>query len=448
MDVNLDRAACLDLDERLIANCLKTRFSPLVPVRAKGVTVWDVEGREHIDLTSSWAVANTGYGNQEIGKVVMDQFAELSFSSVTAEISIPAVRLAEKLLALTPGDFERKVWFGLSGSDANDCIARLAPAAAGKPRFLAFIGGYHGDTSGSAALSGHFAQAKFIGSGAVAQVPYAYCYRCAFDKKPESCSFYCVDYIENYVFKSICPPERTAGIIVEAIQADSGDVVPPNGYLLALEKLARRHDMWLFVDEVKVGMGRTGKMFGFEHDGVVPDAISIGKAISSGMPLSAVVARREILDAETAALLFTLGGSPISCAAGVATINIIERDKLMDNAARVGAHILQRLNEIKERHELIGDVRGKGLLLGIELVKDRLTKEPAAKEVTKVCCRALDLGVMVFGTGLFGNVIELSPPLIMTAEQADIALERLEQAIGDVEKGMVPDEVIARFPGW
>lgn len=448
MDANLDVAKCLDLDEKLIGGALKTRFSPIVPVRAKGVTVWDVDGREHIDLTSSWAVASTGYGNAEIGRVIADQFSELSFSSVTAEISIPALQLAEKLLALTPGDFPRKVWFGLSGSDANDCIARLAPAAAGKPRFLAFIGGYHGDTSGSAALSGHFAQAKFIGSGAVAQVPYAYCYRCAFDKKPESCNFYCLGYIENYVFKSVCPPERTAGIIVEAIQADSGDVVPPEGYLAALEKLARRHDTWIFVDEVKVGIGRTGKMFGFQHDGIVPDAISIGKAISSGMPLSAVVARREILDAETAALLFTLGGSPISCAAGVATLDIIERDKLMDNAALVGAHMLERLNEMKDCHELIGDVRGKGLILGIELVKDRATKEPAAKEVMKVCCRALELGVMVFGTGLFGNVIELTPPLIMTIEQADKALERLEEAIDDVEKGLVSDEAIARFPGW
>jgi 4-aminobutyrate aminotransferase len=447
MSAPKDQWYYVDRDDALIADVLKTRFSPVVPVRAQGINMWDVEGRELIDLTSSWSVANTGYGNKEIGEVISRQFSELSFTSLNACTNLPALDLAEKLLSLSPGDFPRKVWFGLSGSDANDCIARLAPVATGKPRFLTFIGGYHGDTSGAAALSGHPAQARY-GGASYTSVPYAYCYRCAFGKKPEDCAFHCIDYIEDLIFKSVCPPERTAGMLVEAIQADSGDVVPPPGYLSALEALAHRYDMWFMVDEVKVGMGRTGKWWGFQHDGVTPDAFSIGKAIASGQPLSSVVARKEMLDLGTAALLFTLAGSPVSCAAGVATINIIERDKLMDNAANVGAHMLQRLKEMQARHPIMGDVRGKGLIMGIEFVKDPVTKEPAGKESIKVCSRALDKGVVIFGTGLLGNVVEITPPLIITNEQADEALSRLEEAIDDVEHGRVSDEAVARFSGW
>jgi 4-aminobutyrate aminotransferase len=260
------------------------------------------------------------------------------------------------------------------------------------------------------------------------------------------CAEKAIRFLEDYIFQTICPPDDVAGIIVEAVQSDGGDIVPPPEFLPMLADVCRRHNIYLVIDEVKVGMGRTGKMFAFEHAGVTPDVVILGKSLGGGLPLSAVVARREILDVGFA--LFTTTGNALSCTAGLATIEAIEQDGLVENAGRVGAYLQQQLRQLQDKHALIGDVRGVGMIQGVELVRDRATKEPAATETAKVAYRAFELGLLVFYVGMYSNVLEITPPLIMTEAEVDEGVAILDQALADVAAGLVSDEHVARFAGW
>ncbi|MEW6545320.1 MAG: aspartate aminotransferase family protein [Bacillota bacterium] len=435
-------------DERSVGKNLKIRFFPLVLDRARGSRLWDADGNEYLDFTAGWAVANTGYGHPRVVEAVRRQFDRTTFNSFTSVVSEPSVLLAERLIALVPGDFEKRCWFGLSGSDANDCVAKMVPMATGRKRMLSFVGAYHGQSGGSLSLSGHTAQARFLGSGAVVKVPYPYCYRCPFGKERQRCGIFCLRFIEDYIFKTICPPQDTAGVVVEAIQSDAGDLVPPDEFLPGLADICHRYDIKLVVDEVKVGFGRTGNMFAFQHSGVVPDAVTMAKPLASGFPLSAVVARQEILDAGLATHLFTTGGHPVGCAAALATIDVIEQEGLVENAARVGARLKTSLEELKSRYPLIGDVRGRGLIIGVELVRDRTTKEPADRETAKVVYRCFELGLVLFYVGIHSNVLEITPPLTLTEDEADEGVRIIERALDDVCKGRVPDEKVASYAGW
>lgn len=437
-------------DARVLGDVLKVRLYPLAIDHAEGCTITDVDGQRYLDFMAGWAVANTGYGNREVLEPVMAQMRKTSFSTLTAMTNSPAVELAERLIDLMPGDFDKKAWFGLHGSDACDALSKLVPMATGRPRMVSYIGGYHGQTGGSAALSGHTAQARVIGGGNIVKVPYPYPYRCPFGPcSAGECSLRCLDYIENYVFRTICPPSDTAGIIVEAVQSDGGDVVPPDNYLPNLEEMCRRHDIMLLFDEVKVGFGRTGKMFGFEHWGVTPDAVAMGKSIGSGVAaLSAVVARPEILDVGAAINMYTVAGNPVSCTAGLATLECIQQRGLVENARAVGAHLLDGFEALARSHPLIGDVRGKGMILGVELVRDRGSKEPATTEAAKLVYRCKELGLILFYGGIYSNVIEVTPPLTMTREQAEQGLAIVDQALADVEAGRVPDEKLEAYAGW
>jgi 4-aminobutyrate aminotransferase len=452
--MNRDRAGKTDgmltREARILGDVLKIRFYPLAVDRAEGCIVTDVDGREYLDFMAGWAVANTGYGTPEVLEPVIAQMRETSFCSLTSMANGPAIELAERLVGMMPGTFDMKAWFGLHGSDACDALSKLVPMATGRPRMVSYIGAYHGQTSGSAALSGHTAQSRVLGGANVTKVPYPYPYRCPFGPcDPDECSLRCLTYVEDYVFATICPPDDVAGIIVEAVQSDGGDVVPPGNYLPALEKLCRRHGIMLLFDEVKVGFGRTGKMFGFEHSGVTPDAVAMGKSIGSGVAaLSAVVARSEILDIGTAINLYTLAGSPVSCAAGLATLDYIQRHELVENARVVGAYLLEGLEALAGAHALIGDVRGKGMICGIELVRDRDTKEPAATEAAKLVYRCKELGLILFYGGIYSNVVEVTPPLTLTNEQADRGLAIIDQALSDVEAGRFPDERLGAYAGW
>lgn len=441
-------AGILKNDDNLLGLPLKIRFYPMVIEEARGVMVKDPDGFEYLDFTGNWAVANVGYSHPEVVDAVKRQVEKTSCVSLCTFSNDVSVKLAEKLVEITPGSFKKRVWFGLSGSDANDCVFKIMPKYAGKPRIVSFIGAYHGQTMGSLSLSGHQAQARFLGFPGVVKVPYAYCYRCPFKMEYPTCDLYCISFIEDIIFKSVCPPDETAGLVVEPIQCDGGDVVPPREYLPRLQKLCKENDMLLAVDEVKVGFGRTGSMFAVQEVGVEPDILILGKPIASGMPLSACVARAEIFEILSGSHLFTTGGYPVSCAAGLATIEVIEGERLHENARRVGEHMMGRLQEMMEQHRLIGDVRGRGLLIGVELVKDRGSKEPAKTETAKLCYRAWELGLLTEYVGLHSNVVEITPPLILTKEQADRGLDLLERALSDVEAGKVPDEKIAAYTGW
>ena len=359
----------------------------------------------------------------------------------------PSVRLAERLASLVPGDYEKKVWYGLHGSDANDCLAKLVPLATGRKRMISFIGGYHGQTAGSAGLSGHTAQAKAGGGGNVIKIPYPDPYRPVLgaDRDPGDAV---LDYLENYILRTICPPEDTAGIIVEPVQSDGGDIVPPPRFLQGLERICRQHGIMLLIDEVKIGFGRSGRMFAFEHFGVVPDAVSLGKSLGGGMPISAVIGRRELLDVAPAINMYTMAGSPVACAAALAHLDEIERLGLVEQAGRAGDYLLGRLRELQQRHPLIGDVRGLGLMLGLETVRDRSTKEPADREMAKIVYRAFELGLIVFYGGIYSNVMEITPPLVMTEAEVDEGVAILDQAIGEVEAGEVSDEILGDYAGW
>jgi 4-aminobutyrate aminotransferase len=313
---------------------------------------------------------------------------------------------------------------------------------------VSFVGGYHGTTSGSAALSGHQAQAAVIGGGHVTKVPYPDPYRCLHGPcSREGCSLRCLEHVDRYALGAVSPAADTAAIVIEAVQSDGGEVVPPANFLPALRALSDRHGIWLVFDEVKVGLGRTGRMFAFEHSGVVPDAVTLGKPLGGGLPLSAVVGRAELLDVDTYSL-FTLGGSPLPVAGGLATLDVLEAEGLVANAAARGRQPLDGLAAIAQRSRLIGDVRGSGLILGVELVQDRATREPAPVDTHRLVYRLFELGVLAIYSGLHGNVVELTPPLVLSAADADEFLGVFERALGDVEAGGFDDAKLAPYAGW
>lgn len=436
-------------DARALAEAMKIRFHPLVVAKAQGSRLYDPDGREYVDLTAMWAVANVGYGHPRVVEAVRRQLERTTFTSALTAIAPETVELAERLIGLVPGDFPKKVWFGLSGSDANECIAKLVPIATGRPRLIAFMGAYHGQTGGSLSLSGHTAQARFPSAGNVVKIPYPNPYRPLWGRvPPEEALEQVLSFLTEQVFASICPPDQVGAIVVEAIQCDGGEIVPPPGFLRRLREICDAHGIWLVFDEVKVGCARSGRFWAFQREGVVPDAVVFGKPIASGLPLSGVVGRAELLDAAPAGHLFTTGGSPVAAAAALATLDVIEEEGLAERARRLGAHALERLREMQERHPLIGDVRGEGLVLGVELVRDRERRTPAPRECAKVVYRALEYGVVVWYVGLHSNVLEITPPLVIGEDELDRALEGLERAIADVEGGRVPDEAVREYAGW
>jgi 4-aminobutyrate aminotransferase len=437
-----------ELDAGLIADAIKLRFFPFAAESGEGCRLRDVEGKEYLDFTAGWAVANTGYSHPDVKQAVIEQLNRMTFAGLISVMHQPALQLAERLVELVPGDFRKKVWFGLSGSDASETVGRLLPLATGKRRMVSFIGAYHGSTAASMAMSAHIAQTQFIGGGHVVKVPYPNAYRCPFGDDVGDCAERVIHFLEDYIFKTICPPGDVAGIIVEAVQSDAGDIVPPSHFLPMLEDVCRRHDIYLVIDDVKVGMGRTGEMFSFQHFNVTPDVVILGKSLGGGLPLSAVVARQEILDVGPALALFTTTGNALSCTAGLATVEAIERDGLVENARRIGAYLHGGLRDLQDKHSLVGDVRGLGMIQGMELVRDPDTKEPASLEAAKVVYRAFELGLLVFYVGMFSNVLEITPPLILTEAEADEGVAILDQALSDVEAGKVSDEAVARYAGW
>jgi len=431
-----------------ISEVMKLRFYPFVVESAKGAYMYDPEGKEYLDFGAGWGVANLGYGHPRIIEAVVRQLEKLSFSGPISAIEEQSVLLAEELIALTPGEFEKSVWYGHSGSDANEFISKIVPIATERPKILSFVGSYHGQTMGAYAMSGHPSQSKIASGGDVVKVPYPYCCRCAFEKKTDSCGLFCLKYIEDYIFEFVARPTQIGAVIVEAIQCDGGDIVPPANFLKGLQNLCRKHGILLIVDEVKAGFGRTGKLFAFENFGVIPDVVVMGKPLGCGMPLSAVVGRRELMDAVTAAHLFTTAGNSVACAAAREGLRVIKDEMLAENALHLGEYLTNAFADLQKKFECILETRGRGLLQGIELVKDRCTKTPDGQLAAKVTYRAFELGLIHFYAGVFNNVLEFTPPLVITQKQAETAIEIIDQAIGDALEGKVSDEKIAPYAGW
>lgn len=435
-------------DRESICDVMKLRFYPFVVERAKDANLYDPEGKRYLDFGAGWGVANLGYGHPRIVEAVHRQMENLSFAGPISAIEEQSILLAEELIERTPGNFDKSVWYGHSGSDANEFIAKIVPIATGRPKILSFVGSYHGQTMGAYAMSGHPSQSKITSGGGVIKVPYPYCIRCAFEKEPNTCGLFCIKYIEDYVFEFITNPTQIGAVIVEAVQCDGGDIAPPSGYLIALQNLCKKHGILFIVDEVKAGFGRTGKMFAFENYNVIPDAVVMGKPLGCGLPLSAVVGRKELMNAATAAHLFTTAGNSVTCAAAREGLKILTDEKLIENALFQGAYLSKAFQGLQAKYECILETRGIGLLQGIELVKDRKTKEPDAVLTAKANYRAFELGLIHFYAGVFNNVLEFTPPLIISRAQAEEAVQIIDMAIGDALAGKVSDESIAPYAGW
>jgi 4-aminobutyrate aminotransferase len=415
----------MDRDHKVLSPSY-TRGYPLVMERGQGAMVTDVDGNRFLDFNAGIAVVSTGHCHPQVVRSIQRQAEKFLHMSGTDFYYENMVQLAEKLAALAPGGFERRVYFGNSGTEAMEAAIKMARYSTGRDKFIAFLGAFHGRTMGSLALTARRPVQRRGFSPfmpGVHHVPYAYCYRCAYGKTPDSCAVECTKVIEDQLLKTILPADETAAIVVEPVQGEGGYIVPPAKFLEELERIAHRHGMLLIFDEVQSGMGRTGKMWAADHFGVAPDIFTVAKGIASGMPISATVARAEIMNWPPGAHASTFGGNPVSIAAALTTIELLEAE-LLENAARTGAYMMNRMKTWPARFPIVGDVRGLGLMLGIELVRDQETKERAPEERDRIVDMCFERGLLILGAG--ENTLRLSPPLVITQDQADFALDTIE----------------------
>jgi 4-aminobutyrate aminotransferase len=425
----------LERDQKFVSQSY-TRVYPLVVKKARGVWVEDVDGNRFLDFNSGIAVCNTGHCHPKVVEAIHRQAEQLIHMSGSDFYYEAQSNLAAKLAEITPGPKEKKVFFGNSGAEAIEAALKLARFHTRRPFILAFLGAFHGRTMGALSLT---ASKAIFEKGfsplvpGVTHVPYPYCYRCPYHHHQyPGCSVACVEWIREDLFKRSIPPEEVAAIFVEPIQGEGGYVVPPPEFHKKLYDLAKEFGILFVADEVQSGMGRTGKMMAIEHWGVTPDIFALAKGIASGMPLGAMVSQSEVMDWVRGSHASTFGGNPISCQAALTTIELLE-EGLIQNAAIQGEYLLKNLRDLQKRFHLIGDVRGKGLMIGIEMVRDKKTKEKAIEERNAVIQGCFEKGLLILGCG--ENVIRFSPPLIITQREADIALTILEEVLERVEKG-------------
>ncbi len=412
-----------------------TRPYPFVMDRGEGVRVWDVDGNRYIDFNAGIAVAATGHSHPKVVQAIQEQAAKFIHMAGTDFYYAVQTELAERLNALVPGGQPKQVFFTNSGAEAVEAALKLARYHTGRPHVLSFLGAFHGRTMGALSLTASKVVQRRGFSPllpGVTHIPYAYCYRCAYGLKYPSCDMACVDHIESTIFQKVVAADEVAAIFVEPIQGEGGYIVPPPEFHARLKALAQRHGILFVADEIQMGMGRTGKWFSIEHWGVVPDITLIAKGIASGMPLGAMVARKDLMSWPVGAHGTTLGGNPVSCAAALATIQVIEDEGLMSNAARMGRHILNAAQEMQRRHPVIGDVRGKGLIMGLELVLDRETKEPAKDLRDHVVERCFRKGLLILGCG--SSTVRFMPALTVDADTADEALSIFAEALTEADR--------------
>jgi 4-aminobutyrate aminotransferase len=423
--------AVIERDQKTLSTSY-TRGYPLVIARGEGAMVEDVDGNRFLDMNAGIAVVATGHAHPRVVAAVKAQAEKFLHMSGTDFYYENMVELAEKLAALAPGPDPKRVYFGNSGAEAVEAALKMARYHTGRDKFVAFFGGFHGRTMGALALTGSKSVQKKgfapMLSG-VTHIPYAYCYRCAYGKQPETCAVECVQVLEQQLFKTILPAEEVAAVFVEPVQGEGGYVAPPKKFFDELRAVCDRQGILLVADEVQCGMGRTGKMFASEHYGLEPDIVTLAKGIASGMPLSAAVAKAQYMQWKPGAHASTFGGNPVSVAASLATIGLLE-ESLVAHAAELGAYMKARMEQWVARFPIVGDVRGMGLMLGFELVKDQASRERAPELRNRIEELAFARGVLVLGAGQ--NSIRLSPPLVLSRDQADFALDTLEECIAQV----------------
>jgi 4-aminobutyrate aminotransferase len=414
----------LEGDERYISPSY-TRSYPLVAKQGRGVIVTDVDGNEFLDFSSGIAVTSTGHCHPHVVAAIQKQAAELIHMSGTDFYYESLVTLAERLSKIAPMPGPHRVYYGNSGAEAIECALKLARYHTKRQNIIAFYGAFHGRTMGALSLTASKPQQRRRFAPLVPGVTHVLfpdIYR-----KGEQDALACARFIEDKVFKTTVPPEEVAAIFVEPIQGEGGYVPAPTIFLQELRKICDRHGILLVADEVQSGVGRTGRWWAIEHSGVQPDILCIAKGIASGMPLGVTVTKAEIMDWLPGSHASTFGGNPVCIAAALATLDVIEREALLHNTAEVGNYILGRMKDWPANHRLVGDVRGRGLMIGVELVSDQQTKQQASAERDRVVEMAFERGVLFLGSG--ASTIRIAPPLITTKEQADVAVDVLEECI-------------------
>jgi 4-aminobutyrate aminotransferase len=405
---------------------------PLVIARGERAVVEDVDGNRFLDFMAGIAVASTGYGHPKVVNAVQDaagKFLHICGSDFYYE---GFANLCERLAKLAPGSSKKRVFLSNSGTEAVEGAIKLARHSTGRPAIIGFLGAFHGRSYGGLSLTASKAVQR-SGFGPflpeIHHVPYGYRYRCEYCRGEDACTMRCVSWIEQELFTKKVPPDSVAAIFVEPIQGEGGYVVPPAGYLKALRELCDRHGILLVCDEVQSGIGRSGKMFACEYEGIEPDILLSAKGLGSGMPIGAIIAKESVMKWKPGAHGTTFGGNPVCCAAALATLDIVEQE-LLPNVNKMGERLIAGARRLAEKHAVIGDVRGRGLMVGVEFVKDRATREPAPDVPHDLVERAFQKGLLLLGCGK--SSLRLAPPLVVDEYDVDTALRIIDECLSEM----------------
>lgn len=418
----------IDKYDKYVITSMVGRIEPVVFEKAEGATVFAEDGSQYIDCFSGISVTSVGHSNPEVIAAAKSQIDKWVHNCSYVYYNSPMADLAEKLALIAPGQLQ-KSFFANSGAEAVEGALRLVKVYTGKREIIALQGSFHGRSYATLSITGNWARKKrsapYMPGVSFAPVPY--CYRCAFNASPDTCGMQCAEYIEDIIRYNTAGD--VAAFVAEPILGEGGLIVPPEPYFKKVKEVLGRHQIHLIIDEVQTGFGRIGKMFGIEHYGVEPDIMTLGKGIANGFPLSAFIAKEPICDAFLPGEhLTTFGGNPVSCAAALATINFIEREKLAEQAAKKELLLKERLESVKKKHPIIGDIRGKGLMIGVELVKDA-TKTPAVDEAKAIRNSCREKGILIGVGGVFANVLRIQPPLPITEKQLLRVVDIIEDAL-------------------
>jgi len=410
-------------------------MEPIVIVEGKGATVKDIDGNQYIDCYAGISVVNSGHCHPKIVQAIKNQSEKLIHCCSYVYHNLPATDLSVKLADIAPKGLQ-KTFLGNSGAEANETAIKLAKKFTKKHEVIALECSFHGRSIGTLSVTGQSKRKRYDMGPYLSGVyftPAPYCYRCPFEKEYPDCDLLCARRLEDVI--NYHSSNNVAALIAEPILGEGGIIVPPSEYFKTIKKILDDFNVVFIVDEVQSGYGRTGKMFGIEHYDVEPDIMTLGKAIAGGLPLSACMAKAKIGDAfEPGDHLSTFGGNPVSCAAALANLQVFKEERLVDQSAEKGRYLMKLLNELKEKHPLIGDVRGKGLMIGIELVKDRKSKKPATDEIAKIKAGAREKGVLLGSGGVKACTVRLQPPLVITEDELDRAMDVFEGEIYDIER--------------
>jgi 4-aminobutyrate aminotransferase/(S)-3-amino-2-methylpropionate transaminase len=408
---------------------------PIFAESAKGVIIKDVEGKDYIDFAGGIGVNNVGHCNEEVLKAVQDQIQKYIHTCFHVVMYEPYVELARRLNEITPGGFPKKTMFVNSGAEGVENAIKVARHATGRAATIAFEDAFHGRTLLALSLTSKMKPYKFgfaPYAPEIYRMPYAYCYRCAFGLEYPSCEIRCAYFLRDF-FHTHISSEQVAALIVEPVLGEGGFIVPPKEYFKIIHKICQDNGIVFIADEVQTGFGRTARMFAMEHYEVEPDIIVMAKSMAGGLPLSAVTGRSELMDhPQVGGLGGTFAGNPLACRAALAVLDVFEKKDLLSRAEQIGKRVLERFKEFQEHHPAVGDVRGLGAMVGMELVSDRKTKEPATTLTKRLIERCREKGLLMISAGTYSNIIRPLMPLVITEEQLEKGLSIIEKSLNEI----------------